>query len=85
VEVVRELAMPCGVIINRVGVGDEEIERYCHRKGVPILLRIPLDRDIAMFYSKGISLVEGMPEWREEFVKLFEAIKDIVAVGRVAK
>lgn len=85
VEVVRELAMSCGVIINRVGVGDEETERYCHREGVPIVLRIPLDRNIAMFYSKGIPLVEGMPEWREEFLKVFQAIKDIVAVGRVAK
>jgi MinD superfamily P-loop ATPase len=85
VEVVRELAMPCGVIINRVGVGDDEVERYCHREEVPILLRIPLDRNIAMLYSKGIPLVEGMPEWREQFLELFRAIKDIVAVGRAAK
>ncbi|MDH5696399.1 MAG: (4Fe-4S)-binding protein, partial [Dehalococcoidia bacterium] len=75
----------CGVVINRVGIGGEEVERYCHREGIPILLRIPLDRNIAMFYSKGIPLVEGMPRWREEFLKLFQDIKDIIAASRVAK
>lgn len=85
VQVVREVGIPCGVIINRVGVGDEEIERYCQREGIPILLRIPLDRNIAVFYSRGIPLVEGMPRWREEFLRLFQEIKDIVADSRAAK
>lgn len=85
VEVVRELHIPCGLIINRVGVGDKEIERYCHREGVPILLRIPLDRNIAMLYSKGISLAEGIPEWRYEFLRLFQDIEDMVSTGRVAR
>ena len=85
VEVVRKLGIPCGVLINRVGVGDEEVERYCHREGIPILLKIPLDRRIASLYSKGIPLIEGMPRWREEFLRLFQDIKDIVAAKSVAK
>jgi len=78
VEVVRKLGISCGVVINRVGVGDEEVERYCHQEGVPILLKIPLDRKIALLYSKGIPLIEGMPRWREEFLKLFQDIKSMV-------
>jgi len=85
VEVVRKLGMPCGVVINRVGIGGEEVEKYCHREEIPVLLRIPLDRNIAMLYSKGIPLVEGVPRWREEFLRLFQDIKDISAVSRVAK
>jgi len=84
VEVVRKLGIPCGVVINRVGIGGEEVEQYCHREGIPVLLRIPLDRKIAMLYSKGIPLVEGVPRWREEFLKLFQDIKDIIAASRVA-
>jgi MinD superfamily P-loop ATPase len=84
-EVVRELDMPCGVIINRVGVGSEEVEQYCNREGIPILLKIPLDRNIAVLYSRGIPLIEGMPRWREEFLRFFEHIKDIVAASRAAK
>ena len=77
VEVVRKLGVPCGVVINRVGIGSQEVEQYCHREGIPVLLKIPLDRKIAMLYSKGISLVEGMPQWREGFLKLFQDIKSI--------
>jgi len=85
VEVVRELDMPCGVIINRAGVGNDEVGQYCHRQGIPILLTIPLDRNIAMLYSRGIPLVEGVPRWRQEFLRLFENIKRMVASSRSAK
>lgn len=85
VEMIRKLGIPCGVIINRVGVGDEEVEQYCHREGIPVLLRIPLDRKIALLYSKGIPLIEGMPEWRDEFLRLFQDIKGILVASRVAK
>jgi len=85
VEVVRKLGISCGVVINRIGIGDEEVERYCHQEGIPILLKIPLDRKIALLYSKGIPLVEGMPEWRDEFLRLFQDIKDILAARWAAK
>ena len=85
VEVVKKLGIPCGVVINRVGVGNQEVEQYCHREKIPILLRIPLDRNIAMLYSQGIPLIEGVPRWREEFLRLFQDIKDIIAAGWAAK
>ena len=85
VEVVRKLGISCGVVINRVGIGGEEVERYCHQEGIPILLKIPLDRKIALLYSKGIPLVEGMPRWRDEFLRLFQDIKDILAARWAAK
>lgn len=85
VEVLRKLDIPCGVVINRVGVGDDKVERYCHQQGIPILLRIPLDRKIAVLYSKGIPLVEGIPRWRGEFLRIFQEINSIVDSSRVAK
>ncbi|OGN96725.1 MAG: (4Fe-4S)-binding protein [Chloroflexi bacterium RBG_13_51_36] len=85
VEVVSELDIPCGVIINRVGVGSKEVEQYCCRERIPILLTIPLDREIAALYSRGIPLIEGMPRWREEFLRLFQDIKGMVPASRLAK
>ncbi len=75
VEVVKKLHIPCGVVINRDGVGDEKVEKYCHEQGVPVLLKIPLDRNIATLYSKGIPLIEGMPQWRDAFLELFQEIQ----------
>ncbi len=85
VEVTRKLGISTGVVINRVGVGDEKVERYCNEQGIPILLKIPLDRRIAVFYSKGIPLVEGMPEWSNAFLGLFRDIEKIVTASQVTK
>jgi len=78
VETVRELNIPCGVILNRTGVGDRKVEEYCSKENIPILLTIPLDTEIARLYSKGITLVEGMPQWKESFLRLFAKIREIV-------
>jgi MinD superfamily P-loop ATPase len=85
VEVVRKLDISCGVIINRAGIGDEEVEQYCRREGIPILLRIPLDRNIAMLYSQGIPLIKGLQRWRKEFPRLCKDVKDMITASRVAK
>ncbi len=75
VEVVKKLGIPCGVVVNRDGIGDDRVERYCYEREIPILLRIPLDRNIALLYSKGIPLIEGMPQWRDAFLELFQEIQ----------
>ena len=78
VDTVRELAIPCGVIINRTGIGDAGVEEYCRKEGIPVLLTIPLDTEIARQYSRGITLVEGMPQWQDGFHRLFESIQERV-------
>ncbi|MBA7594463.1 Iron-sulfur cluster carrier protein [subsurface metagenome] len=78
VEMVKELKIPCGVVINRAGVGDRKVEEYCAKEKIPVLLTIPLDTDIARIYSRGITLVEGMPQWQESFLALFDQIQEIV-------
>jgi len=81
VEVIRKLGIPCGVVINRDGVGDDKVEWYCQEQGIPVLLKIPLDREIASLYSKGIPLIEGMPRWRKAFLRLFQDIKGVVTAN----
>jgi MinD superfamily P-loop ATPase len=78
VETVRELNIPLAVVLNRAGVGDSKVEEYCHKENIPILLTIPLDTEIARLYSRGVTLAEGMPEWQERFMALFEKIREIV-------
>jgi MinD superfamily P-loop ATPase len=79
VSVVRELKRPCGVVLNRAGVGDAGVEEYCRRENIPVFLSIPLDMEIARLYSKGITLVEGLPQWRQSFLNLFEQIQEIIS------
>ena len=74
VDTVRELRLPFGVIINRVGIGDERVHRYCADDGIAILLEIPDDRRIAEAYSRGQIIVEALPEYRHHFERLWQAI-----------
>ncbi len=76
VEMLIKLGIPHGVVINRDGVGDMGVEDYCRGKGIDVLLRIPLDSEIARFYSRGVPLVEGMPQWKDEFHELWRKIRD---------
>jgi len=78
VETVRELNIPFGVIINRVGVGYGDVEKYCLEENIPIMLTIPLDTEIARLYSKGIALVEGMPQWKSSFIEVLDGIREIL-------
>ena len=78
VETVRQLGIPCGIVLNRAGVGDGKTEEYCYKENIPILLMIPLDANIATFYSQGVPLVEGMPEYEKSFVELYEKIGETV-------
>ncbi|MGB2877132.1 MAG: 4Fe-4S binding protein [Dehalococcoidales bacterium] len=78
VEMVRTLNIPCGVVLNRAGEGDSRVEEYCRKERIPVMLTIPLDTDIARLYSRGITLVDGMPQWRDSFIRLFNQIEEIV-------
>jgi MinD superfamily P-loop ATPase len=78
VDTVRELGIPCGVVLNRAGLGDNKTEEYCRKEKIPILLTIPLDTEIARLYARGTALVDGMPRWRGRFGELFKRIKELV-------
>ncbi|HAS04837.1 MAG TPA: (4Fe-4S)-binding protein, partial [Dehalococcoidia bacterium] len=77
VETVRELNIPYGVIINRTGAGDAGVEDYCKQEKIPVLMRIPLDTEIARIYSRGIAMVDAMPQWKSRFVQLYKEIKEM--------
>ncbi|MDH7486156.1 MAG: ATP-binding protein [Anaerolineae bacterium] len=76
VEVARdELGLPVAVVINRDGIGDRGVEAYCAAEGIPVLMRIPFDRRIAEAYSDGVPLLEALPEYREQFARLYRQIQ----------
>jgi MinD superfamily P-loop ATPase len=68
-----------GVVVNRDGIGDDRVDEYCVAEGIPILMRIPLDRRIAEAVSEGRALVEAFPEYYAPFVALYERIAKEVA------
>ena len=85
VEMLKQLHIPMGIVINRADVGNKDVYAYCRRENIPILLEIPMDRKIAHLYSEGISFVEKIPEYRDKFIGLFAWIQEIAEENRNTK
>ncbi len=74
VDMMREIGRPFGVLVNRVGVGDDRVHSFCAEAGIDMLLDVPDDRRIAEAYSRGELVVEVLPEYRERFAQLLTRI-----------
>lgn len=83
VDVLRKMEIPFGVVINRSDLGDKKVDAYCLKENIPILMRIPFSKEIAVAYSNGIPLVEEKTEYREKFKELFRSIKSYL--GKIKK
>ena len=75
VEVLKKLKVPFGVVINRSDIGDDKVDKYCQDNKIPILLRIPFDKEIALLYSRGIPMVQEKTEYKEKFRTMFAEIE----------
>jgi len=76
VEVLRKIKIPFGVVINRADLGNNKTEEYCKKENIPVLMRIPFKKEIAMAYSKGEPMVMAFPEYKKDFQGLFNMIID---------
>ena len=74
VGLVREMNLPFAVVINRYGIGDNEVEKYCEAESINICLKLPDDRCIAEAYSIGKMIVDVLPEYKKDFTGLYESV-----------
>jgi MinD superfamily P-loop ATPase len=74
VQVLKDLEVPMGVVVNRAGIGDTKVYEYCKKENIPLLLEIPFSKKIAQLYSRGVPFVAEMPEWKEKFRQVRESI-----------
>jgi MinD superfamily P-loop ATPase len=80
-EAFAPLGKPMGTVVNRAGLGADDIYRYCSDKGLPILAEIPYDRAIAEGYARGRIIAEMSPELKATFVSLRRKIGHLAARG----
>lgn len=80
VDMVREIGVSYGVVVNRMGIGDDRVHAYCREEKIPVLLEIPDDRRIAEAYSRGHLIVDTLPEYRELFQSLIEKTMKLQSV-----
>lgn len=81
VEMTRQMNIPSGVVINRHGIGDDRVEKYCREQNIPVLAKIPHDREIAKIYARGELAVEKSSTLKELLKSLFERLQEEVRAG----
>ncbi len=74
VDTLQHLGKPCGVIVNRAKLGDNAVYQYLKQNNIPLLMEIPMDREIARIYSEGGLLVDEKPEYQQQFADLLNKI-----------
>jgi len=74
VETMRELKKRFVVIINRYGIGNDDVVEYCDGEAIPIVAKIPNSKAIAERYSRGELLFSAVPEFRTELDKVVDFI-----------
>jgi MinD superfamily P-loop ATPase len=78
VQVLRNMAIPFGIVINRAGIGDKKVYEYCKEENLSVLLKIPYKRRIAELYSRGVPFSLEMPKWKAKFQALYNEIRMVV-------
>jgi MinD superfamily P-loop ATPase len=80
-EAFTPLGKPLGVVVNRAGVGNDAIYRFCREQGLPILAEIPYERTIAEAYSRGRIIATISSELKETFANLRDQIRNLAKSG----
>lgn len=75
VEMIRQLGVPHGVVINRADVGDRRVRDYCASEGIALLMELPDDRRVAEAYSRGELAASSLVHWRDRFMELYKRVE----------
>lgn len=71
----KMLGKPMGVIVNRAGIGDDSVYRFCREVDLPVLAEIPYERAIAEAYASGKIVAESNDRWGRLFAELTGTIR----------
>lgn len=74
-EAFSPFGIPMGAVINRAGMGDDTVKRFCEDKNIPIWAEIPFDRAIAEAYSRGEVVAQALAPLKETFHQLRRAMR----------
>ncbi len=72
VETMRELQKEFAVVINRFGIGNDDVIKYCRLESVPVIAEIQNSEQIARLYSRGKLLYPEIPQVREQLDKIMD-------------
>jgi MinD superfamily P-loop ATPase len=77
IDTLSNIGKPCGVIINRAGLGNHDVYDFLKENNIHLLMEIPFDKEIAHIYSGGRLLTEDSIKYQIQFSGLIKKISQI--------
>ena len=79
VETIRKLEKPFGVVINRFGIGNDDVITYCRDENIEVIAKIPNDRKIAEAYSRGSLIYSDNLQVRDQLDSIWQHLTEAVS------
>lgn len=80
VELLNEISIPFGIIVNKDGLGNNEIYDFIQNNNIELLGKIPFSKSYAGNYSKGELLQIIPPEMENTYLQITKKLKQKIAV-----
>jgi MinD superfamily P-loop ATPase len=81
----RSLALPTAVIVNRDRADGADVDALCRHYDVPIIARVPFDRQIAEIYARGGLVSESSPEFRTLVAEIPRIMREIASLQQTSE
>ena len=78
VETMKELKKKFGVVVNRYGIGNNDVLEYCEKENIHVLAMTSNDRRIAELYSHGELVYQTIPEFEKQLKNITHYILSLV-------
>lgn len=72
VELVRNMNLSFGIVINKAGIGNNEIYDYIEKEKLEIIGELPFSKAFAQDYSSGNMIQELSDEWINRYAQIVE-------------
>jgi MinD superfamily P-loop ATPase len=74
IETMKELGKDFGVVLNRKGIGNDDVVEYCRQENIVLMAEIYNDRRIAELYSRGELIYPEIPEVAVQLEKIHDYV-----------
>lgn len=69
-DTMKKLNKRFAVVVNRYGIGNNNVINYCEKENIDIIAKIPNNRRIAELYSRGELIYQKIPEVKQQLEKI---------------
>ncbi len=75
VELLKDIKLPFGVVINKAGLGDNQVYKFLNQENIELLAEIPFSSEYAAHYAQGDLLSEVTDQIREQYEQISRVLE----------